>query len=128
MKFLYKRQKNSKLIINFVFLDGQTLCYTDLIKVGVALDDGELLFLEATGYIYNHTDSDRKKGDYKMYNKGFKFEVVKNGLTGEILGKVRENIYGVIFKEGDKIFMVCDVYESTIYNNLKFGYYKELIN
>lgn len=43
-------------VINFSFLDGQTLCYTDLIKVGVALDNGEVMFLEATGYLFNHTE------------------------------------------------------------------------
>lgn len=43
-------------VVNFAFLDGQTLCYTDLIKVGVALDNGEIMFLEATGYLFNHTE------------------------------------------------------------------------
>lgn len=43
-------------VINFAFLDGQTLCYTDLIKVGIALDNGEIMFLEATGYLFNHTE------------------------------------------------------------------------
>lgn len=42
-------------VINFAFLDGQTLCYTDLIKVGVALDNGEVVFYEANGYLFNHT-------------------------------------------------------------------------
>lgn len=43
-------------VINFAFLDGQTICYTDLIKVGVALDNGEIVFMESTGYLTNHTD------------------------------------------------------------------------
>lgn len=43
-------------VINFAYLDGQTICYTDLIKVGVALDNGEILFLETSGYLTNHTD------------------------------------------------------------------------
>ncbi len=42
-------------VINFAYLDGQTLCYTDLIKVGVALDNGEVVFYEANGYLFNHT-------------------------------------------------------------------------
>ncbi len=43
-------------VINFAYLDGQTLCYTDLIKVGVAMDNGEILLFEASGYITNHTE------------------------------------------------------------------------
>lgn len=43
-------------VINFAYLDGETICYTDLIKVGVALDNGEIMLYEASGYISNHTD------------------------------------------------------------------------
>ena len=43
-------------VISFAYLDGETICYTDLIKVGVALDNGEIMFFESTGYISNHTD------------------------------------------------------------------------
>ena len=44
------------MTINFAYLDGQTICYTDLIKVGVALDNGEIVFFESSGYITNHSD------------------------------------------------------------------------
>ena len=43
-------------VINFNYLDGQTFCYTDLIKVGVALDTGEIMLFESKGYINNHTE------------------------------------------------------------------------
>ncbi|MBR2447461.1 MAG: germination protein YpeB, partial [Clostridia bacterium] len=41
-------------VINFAYLDGQTICYTDLIKVGVAMDSGEIVLYEAAGFISNH--------------------------------------------------------------------------
>ncbi len=41
-------------IVNFAYKEGATVCYPDLIKVGVALDDGEIVFIEAGGYIANH--------------------------------------------------------------------------
>jgi len=41
-------------VVNFAFLDGKTICYTDLIKVGVAMDTGEIMLYEAGGYISNH--------------------------------------------------------------------------
>ena len=43
-------------VVNFAFVDGQTLCYTDLIKVGVAMDTGEIVLYEASGYISNHKE------------------------------------------------------------------------
>ena len=42
-------------VINFAFIHGDTICYPDLIKVGVALDNFEIVFYEARGYIMNHT-------------------------------------------------------------------------
>ncbi len=41
--------------VNFAYKEGATVCYTDLIKVGVALDTGEIVLCEANGYIMNHT-------------------------------------------------------------------------
>ncbi len=47
---------NGVCVINFAYLDGQTICYTDLIKIGVAMDTGEIMLLETAGYITNHTE------------------------------------------------------------------------
>ena len=41
-------------VINFAFLQGEVLCYPDLVKVGVSMDSGEVVFYEAVGYIMNH--------------------------------------------------------------------------
>lgn len=41
-------------VINFAYKQGDTICYTDLIKVGVAMDTGEIMFYEARGFIINH--------------------------------------------------------------------------
>jgi germination protein YpeB len=41
-------------VINFAFLDGQTVCYTDLLKVGIAMDNGEVMLYESGGYLSNH--------------------------------------------------------------------------
>ncbi len=42
--------------INFAYEDGEVLVYPDLIKVKVALDDGEIIGLETEGYLMNHHD------------------------------------------------------------------------
>lgn len=41
--------------VNFSFYEGGVTYYTDLIKVSVALDDGEITAFDATGYLMNHT-------------------------------------------------------------------------
>ena len=41
-------------VINFAYLDGQTICYTDLIKVGVDMESGEIVMYEASGFLSNH--------------------------------------------------------------------------
>ncbi len=40
--------------INFAYFDNGITYYTDLIKVSVALDDGQITAFDATGYIMNH--------------------------------------------------------------------------
>lgn len=56
MQKTYYQISENICVINFAFVDGQTLCYTDLIKVGIAMDTGEVLQLETVGYLTNHTD------------------------------------------------------------------------
>ena len=41
-------------VINFAYMQDGVICYPDLIKVGVALDNGEIVFYEARGYLMNH--------------------------------------------------------------------------
>lgn len=43
-------------VVNFAYQDGETVCYTDLVKVGVAMDNGEIMLYEAGGYISNHKE------------------------------------------------------------------------
>lgn len=43
-------------VINFATVRNGVICYTELVKIGVALDNGEILFYEAGGYIFNHRE------------------------------------------------------------------------
>lgn len=40
--------------VNFAYYDGNRIYYPDLIKVGVSMDNGELLMVEARGFLANH--------------------------------------------------------------------------
>lgn len=42
--------------INFAYTQDGVICYPDLIKVSVALDNGEITGVDARGYLMNHTE------------------------------------------------------------------------
>lgn len=45
---------NGVCTINYVYEENGVTCYPDLIKIGVALDNGEIVKFDSTGYIMNH--------------------------------------------------------------------------
>ena len=51
----YYELNNGMCICNFAGTQNGVVLYTDLIKIGVALDNGEILSFDARGYITNHT-------------------------------------------------------------------------
>lgn len=70
--------QDGMLTVNFAFLDGETICYTDLIKVGVAMDNGEIILFEGGGYISNHKERAFVTPEYsKEQAKG----ILNKGLT-----------------------------------------------
>lgn len=80
-------------VINFAFVDGQTICYTDLIKVGVAMDTGEIMLYEASGYLTNHKTRAFQSPDYTMEEAR---QVLNTDLT------VRETAIALIPTEGEE--------------------------
>lgn len=61
-----------------------------------------------------------------MFKNGFTFKVVKNNIIGQIDGVTTTGIYSVVFYKNGSIYYRADVYEGTIINNLKSGFYKEV--
>lgn len=55
MEATYYTIENSTVTINFAYVTSGVICYSDLIKVKVALDNGEILGLETRGYLNSHT-------------------------------------------------------------------------
>lgn len=56
MKTTYYENYNGILTVNFAYNDNDICVYTDLIKVSVALDNGEILGYDARGFLVNHED------------------------------------------------------------------------
>lgn len=56
MKETYYLKQEGIVTINYAYSQNNTVVYPDLIKVKVALDNGEVLGIETTGYLNNHTE------------------------------------------------------------------------
>lgn len=61
MKETYYLKQDGIVTINYAYTQNNVVIYPDLIKVKVALDNGEVLGIETTGYLNNHTDRDVSK-------------------------------------------------------------------
>ena len=56
MKETYSLKEENIVTINYAYEEDGILMYPDLIKVKVALDNAEILGIEAAGYLNSHTD------------------------------------------------------------------------
>ncbi len=56
MKQSYQYADGNTLTVNYAYVKDGVICYPDLIKVSVALDNGKIVGFEAQGYIMNHTE------------------------------------------------------------------------
>lgn len=54
MRESYYMKEGGIMTINFAYMQDDIMCYSDLLKVGVGLDDGSIVSFEARGYIMNH--------------------------------------------------------------------------
>lgn len=56
MKETYYLNENGIMTINYAYLQDNVVMYPDLIKVKIALDNGEILGIETKGYLNNHIE------------------------------------------------------------------------
>ena len=56
MEETYYLKQEGIVTINYAYSQKDVIMYPDLIKVKVALDNGEVLGIETTGYLNNHTE------------------------------------------------------------------------
>lgn len=61
MKETYYLKESGIVTINYAYVQDDVIMYPDLIKVKVALDDGEILGIETSGYLNSHTKRDIKE-------------------------------------------------------------------
>ncbi|MBQ4040487.1 MAG: germination protein YpeB [Oscillospiraceae bacterium] len=56
MRESYYMTNGNVCTVNFAYTQDGVVCYPDLIKVSVALDNGEIVGFETTGYVMSHTE------------------------------------------------------------------------
>ena len=61
MQETYYLKQDGIMTINYAYNQNGVIMYPDLIKVKVALDNGEILGIETTGYLNNHTQRNIEK-------------------------------------------------------------------
>ena len=85
MKETYFLKQNGIVTINYAYSQKGVVMYPDLIKVKIALDNGEILGIETTGYLNSHQERDiskikiSKEEAKKRLNKNL--EVISEGLA-----------------------------------------------
>ena len=58
MQETYYMRQDGFITINYAYVQDNVVMYADLIKVKIALDNGETIGLETTGYLSNHYERD----------------------------------------------------------------------
>ncbi len=61
MKETYYLSQNGCLVVNYAYSQDDVIIYPDLIKVKIALDNGEILGMESAGYLNCHTEREKTK-------------------------------------------------------------------
>lgn len=60
MKATYYLNQEGIVTINYAYVQKDVVIYADLIKVKIALDNGEIVGIETSGYLNNHTERNIK--------------------------------------------------------------------
>ncbi len=97
-------------VINFAFVDGQTICYTDLIKVGVSLESGEIVFYEASGYLSNHKERAFETPEFTLEVAkeavSNRLEIKKTALALIPIDTAEKRCYEFTCNDGDQEILV----------------------
>ena len=55
----YYEKSGGVATINFAYMQDNVTCYSDLVKIRVALDNGEIIGMESHGYLMNHKEREQ---------------------------------------------------------------------
>lgn len=85
MKETYFVKQGNVVTINYAYNDNGIIVYPDLIKVKLALDNGEILGIETTGYLNSHTERENKTPNISLEEAkskiNDKLEIMSEGMA-----------------------------------------------
>lgn len=85
MKETYYLKQNGIVTINYAYSQDDVTVYPDLIKLKIALDNGEVLGIETTGYLNSHSTRDipevKVSKEKALENLNKKLEIKSEGLA-----------------------------------------------
>lgn len=134
MKETYYMKQNGILTINYAYYQDDVVVYPDLIKLKIALDSGEILGIETTGYLNSHEerniDNVKISKEEAKKNLNEKLEISSEGLAiipteyqtevlcWEFKGAIKENDFLIYInaetgKEED-ILVIVDTPNGTL--------------
>lgn len=106
MQETYYMKNDGYIVINYAYKQGNIVAYPDLIKLKIALDDGEIIGIDATGYLNCHfereipsnlisIDEARKNISTKAELSSEKLAIIPTEFNTEVLcyefkGKINE--------------------------------------
>ena len=96
MQETYYQKENGFITVNYAYSQENVIMYADLIKVKIALDNGEIIGLETTGYLNSH----------------YERQIPKAKITIE---KARENLSTKIEITSEKMAMIPTEWETEKY-------------
>lgn len=108
MKASYYEKVDGTVVINFAPYENKVIMYPDLIKVKVAMDDGEIIGFESLGYIMMHHD--RKLPEIKITE-----EEARDKITKDF--KVQQVNMAVIPLESKERFYAMNLRANLIINS-----------
>lgn len=117
MKESYYLISNNVMTANFAYVQDGVVCYSDLIKVGIALDDGSVKSFEASGYITTHHQRELPQAAVSQEQAQTK---VAEGLT--ILG-----IENTLIPDAGQHEVLCYEFECEDENGQKFIVYVDAL-
>ena len=85
MQETYYLKENGFITVNYAYKQGDVVIYPDLIKIKIALDNGEIIGLETTGYLNCHYERNIPTAQISMEeareNLSDKIEIKSEGLA-----------------------------------------------
>ena len=96
MKSSYYFDTDGICTINFAYTQDDVICYSDLIKISVSLDKGEIVSVDCTGYLMNHKSRTVPKNISDE-------ETAKNSLSDMLTVKKSQTAF-IPMSDGSEVF------------------------